>query len=151
MDTPESSYAQVQLFARKKEDGKFQQSAYVKYKLEDFIYPLDVMNSKYDNISTNKPSCNVLQRDCTFLLFINLLSIGNKMSWNKGDNRNLLLKLNSKLGDYVVVHTAPKTSLEKFPLSVVELQQMLNFEKTDSKKKFGAKKGQFLMVEDEHV
>ena len=30
-DKPESSYARVQLFARKKEDEKFQQDVYVKY------------------------------------------------------------------------------------------------------------------------
>ena len=45
VDKPESSYAQVLLFARKKEDEKFQQVVYVKYKLEEFIYLLDVMNS----------------------------------------------------------------------------------------------------------
>ena len=36
-DKPESSYAQVRLFERKKEDEKFQQVVYVKYKLEEFI------------------------------------------------------------------------------------------------------------------
>ena len=34
----ESSHAQLRLFARKKEDEKFQQVVYVKYKLEEFIY-----------------------------------------------------------------------------------------------------------------
>ena len=47
IDKPESSYAQVRLFARK-EDEKFQQVVYVNYKLEEFIYLLDVMNSVYD-------------------------------------------------------------------------------------------------------
>ena len=42
---PDYSYAQVQLFARQKEDEKFQQIVYVNYKLEEFIYLLDVMNS----------------------------------------------------------------------------------------------------------
>ena len=37
VDKPENSYAQVRLFARKKEDEKFQQVVYVKYKLEEFI------------------------------------------------------------------------------------------------------------------
>ncbi len=45
MDKPESFYAQVGLFARKKEEKNFQQVVYVKYKLEEFIYLLDVMNS----------------------------------------------------------------------------------------------------------
>ena len=36
-DTPESSYAQVRLFARKKEDEKSKQIVYVKYKLQESI------------------------------------------------------------------------------------------------------------------
>ena len=60
VDNPESSYAQVRFFARKKEDEKFQQVVYVNYKLEEFIYLLDVMNSVYDKIITNQPICNVL-------------------------------------------------------------------------------------------
>ena len=59
VDKPESSYAQVRLFARKKQDEKFQQVVYVKYKLEDFICSLDVMNSVYDKVITNQPVCNV--------------------------------------------------------------------------------------------
>ena len=62
MDKPESSYAQVRLFARKKEDEKFQQVFYVNYKLEEFIYLLDVMNSVFDKIITNQPICNVLSK-----------------------------------------------------------------------------------------
>ena len=57
---PESSYAQVRLFARKKEDEKFQQVVYVKYKFEEFIYLIDVMKSVYDKVITNQPICNVL-------------------------------------------------------------------------------------------
>ena len=60
VDKPEISYAQVRLFARKKEDEKFQQDVYVNYKLEEFIYLLDVMNSVYDKVITNQPICNVL-------------------------------------------------------------------------------------------
>ena len=60
VDKPESSYAQVRLFARKKEDEKFQKVVYVNYKLEEFIYLLDVMNSVYDKVITNQPICNVL-------------------------------------------------------------------------------------------
>ena len=60
VDKPESSYAQFRLFARKKEDEKFQQVVYVSYKLEEFIYLLDVMNSVYDKVITNQPICNVL-------------------------------------------------------------------------------------------
>ena len=56
------------------------------------------------------------------------------MSWNIGDNRNLFLKLKSKLGLYHVVHTTPKTSPEKLTLTVVEMQQLPDIEKIDSKK-----------------
>ena len=59
VDKPESSYAQVRLFAKKKEDENFQQVVYVNYKLEEFIYLLDVMNSVYDKVITNQPICNV--------------------------------------------------------------------------------------------
>ena len=55
------------------------------------------------------------------------------MSWNIGDNRNLFLKLKSKLGLYHVVFTTPKTSPEKLTLTVVEMQQLPDIEKTDSK------------------
>ena len=60
VDKPESSYAQVRLFVRTKEDEKFQQVVYVNYKLEDFIYLLDVLNSVYDKVIANQPICNVL-------------------------------------------------------------------------------------------
>ena len=60
VDNPETSYAQVRLFRRKKEDQKFQQIVYVNYKLDDFIYLLDVMNLVYDKVVANQPICNVL-------------------------------------------------------------------------------------------
>ena len=61
-DKLESSYAQVQLFARKKEDKKLQQVVYVNYKLEEFIFVLDVMNSVYDKVITSQLICNVLKK-----------------------------------------------------------------------------------------
>ena len=60
MDKPESSYAQVRFFARRKQDEKFQQIVNVNYKLEEFIFLLDVMNSVYDDVITNQPFCNFL-------------------------------------------------------------------------------------------
>ena len=60
MDNPETSYAQVRLFGRKKEEEKFQQIVYVSYKLDEFVYLLDVMNSVYDIIIANQPICKVL-------------------------------------------------------------------------------------------
>ena len=62
VDKPESSYVQVRLFARKKEDEKFQQVVFVNCKFEEFIYLLDVMNSVYDKVITNQHICNVLYK-----------------------------------------------------------------------------------------
>ena len=56
-----------------------------------------------------------------------------KMSWNNGYNRNLFLKLKSKLGLYHVVLTNPKTYPEKFTLTVFEMQQLPDIEEADSK------------------
>ena len=55
------------------------------------------------------------------------------MSWNIGENRNLFLKLKSKLGLYHVVLTTPKTSPETITLTLVEIQQLPEIEKVDSK------------------
>ena len=62
------------------------------------------------------------------------------MSWNIGDNRKVFLNLKSKLGLYHVVLTTPKTSPEKLTLTVVEMQQLLDIEKTDSKEKISCLK-----------
>ena len=55
VDKPEKFYAQVRLFARKKEDEKFQQKVYVNYKHGEVVYLLDVMNSVFYNDNTNQP------------------------------------------------------------------------------------------------
>ena len=60
VDNPETPYAQVRLFGRNKEEDKFQQIVYVNYKLEEFVYLFDVMNSVYDEIIANPPICNLL-------------------------------------------------------------------------------------------
>ena len=62
VDHPETSYAQVRLFGRKKEEETFQQIVYVNYRLDDFLYLLDVTNSVYDKVITNQPICNVLKK-----------------------------------------------------------------------------------------
>ena len=62
------------------------------------------------------------------------------MSWNIGDKRNLFLKLKSKLGLYHVVLTIQKTSPKKFTLTVVEMQQLQDIEKTDSKEELACLK-----------
>ena len=60
VDKPESCYAQVRHFPWKKEDEKLQLVVYVNYKLEEFIYLLDVVNSLYEKVITNQPVCSVL-------------------------------------------------------------------------------------------
>ena len=60
VDNSETSYAQVRLFGRKKQEENFQQIVYVNYKLEEFIYLLDVMNSVYDKVIANQPLCSKL-------------------------------------------------------------------------------------------
>ena len=55
------------------------------------------------------------------------------MSWNNRDNRNIFLKLKSKLGPYHVILTTPKSSPEKPTLTVAEIQQLPDNGKTDSK------------------
>ena len=60
LDKPESSHAQVRLFARKKEDEKFQKIVLMNYKLEEVIYLLDIMNSGYIKVFAIKPICIVL-------------------------------------------------------------------------------------------
>ena len=57
------------------------------------------------------------------------------MSWNIGDNRNLFLKLKTKLGLCHVELRKPKDSAEKFRLTLVETQQLQDIEKADSKDK----------------
>ena len=60
VDNSETSYSQVRLFGRKKEEEKFQQIVYVNYRFDEFIYLLDVMNSVYDKVIANQPICNIL-------------------------------------------------------------------------------------------
>ena len=43
------------ILCKEEEDETFQQIVYVNYKLEDFIYLLDVMNSVFDKVISNKP------------------------------------------------------------------------------------------------
>ena len=93
-DKPETSFAQVRLFARKKEEDKFQQLVYVNYKLDEIVYLLDVMKSVYDKVFANQPICNVfVKRNCNFLQYSFILFIRVRRSWNIGDNRKIFLKL----------------------------------------------------------
>ena len=58
VDNPENSYAQIRLLGHTKEEVKFH-FEYINYKLEEFVYLLDVMNSVFDKIIANQPVCNV--------------------------------------------------------------------------------------------
>ena len=60
VDNPETSYAQVRLFGRKTEEENFQQIVHVNYKIDEFVYLLDVMNSVYDKVIAKQPTCNIL-------------------------------------------------------------------------------------------
>ena len=60
VEKPETSYVQVRLFGRRKDEEKFNQIVYVNYKLDEFIYLLDVMKSVYVKNIANEPVCNVL-------------------------------------------------------------------------------------------
>ena len=55
------------------------------------------------------------------------------MNWNIGENRNLFLELESKLRLYHVEVTTPKTSPDRITLTLVEMQQLPEIEKVDSK------------------
>ena len=59
VDNPETSYAQFRLIGPMKEEEKFQQILYVNYKLDEFVYLLDVMSSVYDEVIANQSICNV--------------------------------------------------------------------------------------------
>ena len=60
VDKPERSYAQVQLFARKNEDGIFLKIVFVSYKREEFTYLLDVRTFVNDRVDIHQPIGNVL-------------------------------------------------------------------------------------------
>ena len=60
VEKPYSSYAEVRVFAKKKEEKKFQQIVCMNYKLDELMYLLGLMDSVYDKVFTNKPIFNVL-------------------------------------------------------------------------------------------
>ena len=63
------------------------------------------------------------------------------MSWNIGDNRNILLKLKTKMGLYhVELRSKPKDSSQKITLTLVEFQQLPDIEKIGSKGKISCLK-----------
>ena len=66
------------------------------------------------------------------------------MSWNIGDNRNLFLKLKTKLGlHHVELRNKPEDSPEKNTLTLVETQQLPDVEKVVSKDEVSSLKRTF--------
>ena len=53
------------------------------------------------------------------------------MSWNIGENRNLFLRIKTKLGLYHVVLTKRKSSLTNITLTIAELQQLPELEQCE--------------------
>ena len=53
----ETSYVQVRLFGRRKEEEKFNGIVYLNYKFDEFIYLFDVMDSIYDKAFASEPLC----------------------------------------------------------------------------------------------
>ena len=60
VEKPETSYVQVRLFGRRKEEEIFNQVVYLKYKLDEFFNLLDVVNYVHGKVITNETLCNVL-------------------------------------------------------------------------------------------
>ena len=54
------------------------------------------------------------------------------MNWNIGDNRNVFLKLKTKLGLYHVRLTSSEQTPKKVNLTIVEMQQLPEVRKLDS-------------------
>lgn len=60
VEKPESSYVQIRLFTRKTETEKFQQIVFVNYKLDEFLYLLDVINNVSEQALSNQSLCNIV-------------------------------------------------------------------------------------------
>ena len=67
------------------------------------------------------------------------------MSWNIGDNRNLFLKLKTKLGLYHVILAMSKSP--KITLTIAEMQQCRKLIVRILQKRYHVSKGQYLMVD----
>ena len=88
-DKPKSSYAQTQLFTHRTEEEIVQQLFYVNNEFGKFSYLLDVMKSVSDKVPNFEHLCNTASYFyATFVFGINL----ERMSWNNGENRNLILR-----------------------------------------------------------
>ena len=74
------------------------------------------------------------------------------MSWNIADNRNLFLKLKTKLGLYhVELRNKHKDSHRKITLTLVETQQLPDIENVDSKDEISCLKWTITLVEETYA
>ena len=96
----------------KQEGGrKFPSNFPCEVKIWRIIYLLETMKSVYHKVIANQYNCNVLMKvAATFLTFSIFFRVSK--SWNFEDNRNILLKLRSKLRPHHVAFTVPKKSPE---------------------------------------
>ena len=60
VEKPETSYVEVRVFARRKDEENFNQIVYVNCTLDEYIYLLVVINSVYDEVMANEPHCKLL-------------------------------------------------------------------------------------------
>ena len=60
VEKPESAYVQIRLFTRKTETEKFQQIVFVNYKLDEFLFLLDVINNVSEQALSNQSLCNIV-------------------------------------------------------------------------------------------
>ena len=90
------------------------------------------MNCVYGKIFANQSICKFQKKhNATFF------SLSFFFQFDPGwlgtlEVKELFLKLKSKVGRYHNVHTTPETSAKKLTLTVVEMQQLADIEKTDS-------------------
>ena len=94
VEKPETSYVQVQLFERRKDDENFNQIAYVISKFHEFVYLLDVMNSVYGKIiadeSLRKVLYQVIANIYSLLSFFFYLSQNELEHWRKQKTISLI-------------------------------------------------------------
>ena len=60
VDDPNTAYAQVRLFTRRTLEDTFTQTAFVNYKLDEFVHLLNVIVSVADKVLDNQKLCSVL-------------------------------------------------------------------------------------------
>ena len=112
---------------------KFQQNVDVNYKYEEFICLLDVLNSVYDKTFTYKLICNVHQKVVAYihsLSFSFLIHSGWVETWEIIETYFSCWKQN---WDFVMFYLQFQKLLQIYTLTLVELQQLPDIEKSDLK------------------